>query len=151
MSSPPPQPLPGAAAFGRLRRRLLGLAALLVAALMAIGLVGRSWPEKNDPPPAAEVNAVPSLPVFQSPFLNTTPDARFVGADACRSCHVGPDASYRRSGMGRSMADIDLAQEPPDAAFDHAPSKRRYQVHRKGGQLWHRELLLAGQQEEVIL
>jgi predicted CXXCH cytochrome family protein len=152
MSSPAPQPLPGDAAFGRLRRRLLGLATLLAAALMTVGLVGRSWPEKKDPaPPAAEVNAVPSLPLFKSPFLNTTPDARFVGADACRSCHVGPDASYRRSGMGRSMADIDLAQEPPDAAFDHAPSKRRYQVHRQDGQLWHRELLLAGQPEEVIL
>jgi hypothetical protein len=52
--------------------------------------------------------------------------------------------------MGRSMSDVDPAREPPDAAFDHPASGRRYQVVRRGGQLWHRELLLAAPQEVVL-
>src|SRR5439155_26513046 len=51
----------------------------------------------------------------------------------------------------RSMAPVRLDREPADASFDHPPSKRRYQVRRKDGQLWHRELLLAEGSEEVVL
>ncbi len=49
------------------------------------------------------------------------------------------------------MAEIDPMREPADAVFDHVLSKRRYQVTRKDGQLWHRELLLSGGREEVVL
>jgi hypothetical protein len=53
--------------------------------------------------------------------------------------------------MGRSMAEADPAREPSDATFDHAVSKCRYQVARKDGRIWHRELLLDGQPDEVTL
>ncbi len=53
--------------------------------------------------------------------------------------------------MGRSMALVRPDQEPPDATFDHPPSRRRYQVRRKGGRLWHRELLLTDGPGEVLL
>jgi predicted CXXCH cytochrome family protein len=53
--------------------------------------------------------------------------------------------------MGRSMAKVDPDREPPDAVFDHLASKRQYQISRKDGGLWHRELLLAGQPDEVVL
>jgi hypothetical protein len=53
--------------------------------------------------------------------------------------------------MGRSMTEVDLSREPPDAEFDHLPSKRRYQVRRQDGQMWHRELLLTGGRDEVVL
>ena len=49
------------------------------------------------------------------------------------------------------MADVDLAREPPDGAFDHPPSKRRYQIVRKDGALWHRELLRTDGPQEVVL
>src|SRR5439155_8250104 len=71
--------------------------------------------------------------------------------EACRLCHQSEFASFRRTGMGRSMAEVDLEREPPDGGFDHAASKRRYQVARKDSQLWHRELLLADGAEEVLL
>jgi predicted CXXCH cytochrome family protein len=49
------------------------------------------------------------------------------------------------------MATVDAAEEPPEAVFDHPPSKRRYQVTRKGDRPWHRELLLTGGPQEVLL
>src|SRR5262249_35979129 len=57
----------------------------------------------------------------------------------------------RRTGMGRSMAPVDPEREPPDGAYDHPPSKRRYQVVRKDGRLLHRELLRTEGPEEVVL
>jgi len=130
----------------RRRRWLLALAGLLVAALVVVAVSGLL---KKDASPGPD--RFPVLPLSSSPFLNTGPAARYVGSEACRSCHPGRDASFRRTGMGRSLAEVDLAREPPDAAFDHPPSKRRYQVARKDGQLWHRELLLTSGPEEVIL
>jgi predicted CXXCH cytochrome family protein len=89
----------------------------------------------------------------ESPFLNTRLDAKYVGSAACRECHAQHAESFSHSAMGRSMAEIDLQREPPDAAFAHALSKRRYEVRRKDGTMWHRELLTSGTapQEEVLL
>src|SRR5262245_20247548 len=120
----------------RARRFFLG--ALVLAA--AGGLALRLGPWRADP-----------LPPPPSPFLNTGPDARYVGSDACYPCHDDRRASFRATGMGRSMAEADPAREPPDAAFDHPPSKRRYQVYRKDGRLWHRESLLGAGPPQVVL
>lgn len=49
------------------------------------------------------------------------------------------------------MALVDAASEPPDGSFDHALSKRRYQVRRRDGQMWHRELLMTKGSQEVLL
>jgi predicted CXXCH cytochrome family protein len=46
---------------------------------------------------------------------------------------------------------VDVAREPPDADLDHPPSKRRYQVRRRDGKMWHRELLLTEGTDEVLL
>jgi len=48
------------------------------------------------------------------------------------------------------MAAVDAAREPPDAAYAHPKSGRCYQVMRKGGELWHRELR-AGDSGDVTL
>ncbi|MFO0906590.1 MAG: CDC27 family protein [Pirellulales bacterium] len=78
----------------------------------------------------------------ESPYLNTRSDAKYVGSEACRACHQEHDASFKHTGMGRSAALVDLDREPPDGAFDHPVSQRRYQVVRREGKLWHRELQL---------
>jgi predicted CXXCH cytochrome family protein len=93
-------------------------------------------------PAAAHLNGVRS-PARKSEFLNTGPDVKYVGSKACRNCHAEHTETFRHSAMGRSMAEIDLTREPPDAAFDHPLSKRRYEVRRRDGKLWHRELLLS--------
>ena len=65
---------------------------------------------KTEPPPAPDPFALP--PLASSPFLNTGPDAHYVGSETCLPCHKDEHASFRHTGMGRSMADVDLDREP---------------------------------------
>jgi predicted CXXCH cytochrome family protein len=126
---------------------LLGLAGALIVALALTALAVR-WGTKGPVAPPTE-DPLSLRALSSSPFLNTTPAARYVGSEACRACHEDRHASFRRSGMGRSMAPVDPAREPPDGALDHAASQRRYQVVRRDGRIWHRELLAGA--EDVLL
>src|SRR5438132_4359582 len=144
-------PTPAAASGARSSRsRLFGMLGVVV--LVGAGVI---WALGNrEPKPGLEPVAPPSFPLTplsSSPHLNTGPDARYIGSAACQACHPERHDSFRHSGMGRSMAEVDLAREPIDASFDHAKSKRRYQVVRKDGQMWHRELLLSAGLPEVPL
>lgn len=125
----------------------------VVVVFAAIGLLWRSgsWEQRPTPVPEDTPPAFPVPPLSSSPFRNTGPEGRYVGSDSCNACHKSRAASFRRTGMGCSMAEVDPAHEPADAVFDHAKSKRRYQITRKDGQLWHRELLLANEPKEVVL
>ncbi len=82
------------------------------------------------------------LPVFpESPFLNTRSDAAYVGSDRCIDCHTEVAAAYRTTGMGQSLARLDSASEPGDAAFDHPASGHIYRVYRRNGEMRHQEVL----------
>jgi predicted CXXCH cytochrome family protein len=120
----------------------LGVLVLIVALLARSGMLHRT--STSEP-------SFPLTPLASSPFLNTKPDVAYVGSEACRKCHTGHDMSYHRTGMGRSMAELNPEREPPDGSFDHPLSKRRYQIRRKDGQMWHRELLLTDGPQEVLL
>lgn len=139
-------PAPQAPAFSRWRRLWIGGAVLLLlvgGALWLGGVFDRRQPVPEDP--------FPIPPISESPFKNTTASAHYVGSESCRQCHQKKTDSFRATGMGISTAAIDPANEPPDAVFDHAKSKRRYQIVRKDGKLWHRELLLTDGREEIVL
>jgi predicted CXXCH cytochrome family protein len=138
---PSDAPIPAASYPRRWRLWLAGAAILALAIVAALVVRWRS-------PPA---EPFPLAPIAESPFLNTQPNAHYVGSDKCVKCHEQEHASFRHTGMGRSMATVDTAHEPPDGALDHPVSKRRYDVQRKNGELWHRELLLAGGAESVVL
>jgi hypothetical protein len=133
----------------RARRFPFELAALAAVALVAA--VGVAWFFARPPAPQDPADRFPLSPLSDSPYLNTRPEAGYIGSDACRACHDDRHHSFRRSGMGRSMALVRPDQEPPDATFDHPASRRRYQIRRKDGRLWHRELLLTDGPEEVLL
>ena len=132
----------------RPRGVLIGLAGGLVLLLAVAGYF--HWTASMQLPVAGD-KVFPLPPLSSSPFLNTRSDARYVGSDTCRECHAGKTASFRRTGMGRSMAVIDPASEPPNATFDHPLSQRRYKVERKDGKLLHREFLLDGKPDEALL
>lgn len=125
----------------RFRWLLLGIVVIGVSVAATIWF----WPANPDVP-----DAFPLTPLSASPYLNTGADARYVGSESCRACHEDRHATFRHTGMGRSMAQIDLTEEPPDGSFEHALSKRRYEVRRRDGQMWHRELLLASGPEILL-
>src|SRR5438876_864487 len=104
-------------------RWLQGLIGLLLITLVGAGLFATLSPRKKTPLPSP-VEAFPLPVVSSSPYLNTKPEAQYVGSEACQSCHVGHSASFRRTPMGRSMALVDEKREPPDGVFDHPLSKR---------------------------
>ena len=127
----------------RLRWILLGSAlAVGVAATWYFVFRGNPDPIPSDP--------FPLTPNSPSAYLNTSADAQYVGSEACRKCHEGRHASFRSTGMGRSMAVVDPTDEPPDASFDHVRSKRRYEVRRRDGQMWHRELMITSGPEILL-
>ncbi|MBM3970402.1 MAG: hypothetical protein FJ302_11140 [Planctomycetes bacterium] len=129
---------------------LIGSFAVLVFISLVVWTRRPPLPQANQPN-SAGAKSFPLPTISESPFLNTKPDVAYVGSEACRTCHADHDAAFRHTGMGRSMADVDLTREPPDGEFEHPVSKRRYEVRRHDGQLWHRELLLVDDPAEVLL
>jgi tetratricopeptide (TPR) repeat protein len=68
---------------------------------------------------------------------------------ACAECHKEQHESYLLTTHSRALGDVDPAAEPPDGAFDHAPSGRSYRAYRAGGQLRHEEVLRTAEGREV--
>lgn len=122
---------------------------LLGCGLCLVGACSRVPPGPTSQP--AVTAARNDVEVFASPFENTRPDVKYTGSSVCKDCHSGHAESYHTTGMGRSMSRVNPDQAPPDGAFDHAASRRRYQVLRRDGKLWHRELALTDGPEEILL
>jgi hypothetical protein len=109
----------------------------------------------TEPPPAepprgellAELLPVPAF--SHSDFLNTGPDATYIGTAACAACHRDNHTSYALTAHSRALAEVDPADEPPDGAYEHPASGRTYRVFRKDGKLWHEELLRTAEGREI--
>lgn len=140
-----------------------GITLLVLGAAVLVALNSESWePEVVKVPAKSGGPNLPSPPHLEvvstststSDFLNTKPEVKYVGSEACRNCHQEHAATFRHSAMGQSMSEVDVTREPPDAAYNHPASKRRYEVRRRDGQMWHRELLLTSDStpaEEIVL
>src|SRR5262245_52553160 len=127
------------------RRSILIAAVLLIAAgAGAWWYFGRDTTKAADGPP-------PVLALSSSPYLNTGPDAKYVGSEACIRCHEAEHKSYARTGMSRSTSVVDASHEPADGNVADAASGRSYHVERRGGQLWHRELLETSAKPDIVL
>jgi hypothetical protein len=121
----------------------------LLAAVAAAGAVLALWlihlpaarPDLADP--------FPIPPYSATRFLNTGPDAHYIGSAACAGCHRENYESYLLTPHSRALSDVDPATEPPDAAFEHAPSGRSYRVYRQDGRLRHQEVMRTEAGEEV--
>ncbi len=124
------------------RRLLWFLAATGVAGIafvLWLTLSRRSAPEKTFPPP----------PFSASRYLNTGPEARYIGTAACAACHDANHRSYLLTAHSRALADVDLQSEPPDGSFQHKLSGRSYRVYRQNGQLRHEEILETAAGREI--
>lgn len=158
MGEPPSSSLPSdisAPQAGRGRGLRFLVAAVVVVAAAWGGLTWWRAPGSKQTESSAESAASVdlSLPALAtSPFLNTGPEARYLGSQACQRCHPDSHESYAHSGMSRSMAEVDPAAEPEDAVFEHRVSGRRITVHRDAGQLRQRdELTGVGEYGDVEL
>lgn len=88
-------------------------------------------------------------PISDSPFLNVSDKATYVGGQTCAECHADEHATYLQTTHSLTLTEIDLSKEPPDMDFGHDRSRRSFRVYRKGGELRHRELV--GGDEEMVL
>ena len=76
---------------GTVRRWLLAGLGLLALALL--GLYFRSQLQKSITP-RPEPASFPITRLSDSPFLNTKPDASYVGSTSCRACHEEQHAPF---------------------------------------------------------
>ena len=106
-------------------------------------------PEPSPPgePPVAAVLPLP--PCSETRFLNTGPDSRHIGSATCARCHPGNHTSYLLTAHSKALGNVNPVDEPPDGAFEHKPSGRTYRVYRRGGELWHEEVLRAPEGKEI--
>jgi hypothetical protein len=131
-------------------RRVVGLVA--ASAAVGVGVVAvLVYGFSSEPaPPPDEAGGFPIPPYAQSRYLNTGPEARHIGSEACATCHDRNHKSYLLTPHSRALSDIDPSLEPPDGSFHHAPSGRSYRVYRQDGQLRHEELLKDDAGKEVV-
>ena len=129
---------------------------LLMGSLLfasAVGVLMWSFsPTSNQPVSQKKEASPPALPELAvSPYLNTKPKARSLGSHACRDCHQEEYAAFQATPHYQALQQAPLENEPPDGEFDHESSGRSYRVYRKGGQLWHREVIKNRQDDELVL
>jgi hypothetical protein len=129
---------------GRMRWRLGLLAAGLVA-----GTVLAVWLVRRPGPPPAPADPFPLPPYSETRFLNTGPDAQYVGSNACAGCHRENYESYLLTAHSRALSDVDPKAEPPDGSFNHPLTGRTYRVYREGDQMRHEEVLRTAEGAEV--
>jgi predicted CXXCH cytochrome family protein len=133
----------------QLRSKKLWFSLLAIAVFVIVAIVlpklNRQSSSSRDAIESSQ-ESVAALPAIStSVFLNTQAHVKYVGSDACVSCHSHETETFRQTGMGISTSLVDPKNEPPDAEFTDTKSNHRYQVFRKDGQLWHREIDLANE------
>ncbi len=121
----------------------------LLIASTAAGVVLVVWLYRRPGPQAAPLLPFPLPPYSESHFLNTGPEAQYIGSAACAGCHRQNHASYLLTAHSRALADVDPAAEPPDGSFEHQLSGRSYRVYRQGGRLRHQEILRTAEGQEI--
>lgn len=144
-----------------LRRRAAYLAAILVLATALVWLLAYPAPDKvgdnqrqeeDAPQPvAAERESFPLPEITPARFRNASKTVGYVGTAQCRECHQDEYESYLKTTHSRSMAEVDLAREPPDGEFDHELSGRHYRIYRAGETLRLREFIRDASGREVVL
>jgi len=129
----------------------IGLALVVAPAVLAYRQFVAPRLIRDAPDSSGKIGQVEAnlLPPLESPYLNATNSATYVGTETCRECHSDQHATYLETTHSRSLRPVDPAQEPPDAVFEHALSGLRYEVHRDGEHLWHRESVLVGNSEPL--
>lgn len=121
------------------RSPLLVVAAVVL--VLAGGAVAYFLTQGETPSGEPEPPDSLDVPKFSATAYRNTTDATYIGTAACASCHPNNHTSYQKTPHAHSLADLKLANEPPDGSFHHAASGRTYSTYRQDGQLRQREVL----------
>src|SRR5262249_5569789 len=101
------------------------------------------------PPNPSPAEAFPFPLLSRTQFLNTGPEAQYIGIDACKECHAANHTTYLLTTHSRALSTIDPKAEPPDGAFQHKASGHSYRVYRQGEQFRHEEVLRSAEGQEI--
>jgi Flp pilus assembly protein TadD len=126
---------------GKRRWALWTFGALVLAATLGV-LAWKTWfriPGREEPDEdAARLEALYAA----SPFRNVRPDVKYVGDEACATCHQDIDRTYHAHPMGRSMTLVPRGPwpEPIDASANNPFERLGFQftVERRGDAMIHR-------------
>jgi tetratricopeptide (TPR) repeat protein len=90
---------------------------------------------------------------YHTPYRNVRPEVKYVGDEACASCHKETHRTYCRHSMGRSMALIEQVAPVQDYTLaSHNPFEaegRQYSIERQGNQVMHKEAAKDAQGQTV--
>ena len=75
--------------------------------------------------------------------------ANYVGTQACVECHDKQHRSYLQSHHSRSLTKANVDTEAVGQTWDHPLSHRSYEIVRRDGKLWHREMLLEPERRDA--
>ena len=129
-------------------RKMRRLFWLLAAGALAGGALA-AWSNRERSTQSSPEDPFPLPPYSENRFLNTGPEARYMGTAACVGCHPANHRSYLLTAHSRSLAEVDPNAEPPDGSFEHPLSGRSYRVSRRDHHLHHEEILRTAEGREV--
>jgi hypothetical protein len=143
----------------RHRHALSGLAFLVLAVALVWALqsvvsdkpIENPIPREGDRNFASASDEVLHAKIAPSPFRNASKTVGYVGSQECIECHRAEYESYLQTTHSRSLAEVDVAREPPDGEFFHELSGRHYRIYRDGETLRLREFIQDGDGQEVVM
>ncbi|MGE5325468.1 MAG: hypothetical protein ACM3NO_00395, partial [Deltaproteobacteria bacterium] len=129
--------------MGIIRKGLPGLLFIFLAALLYV-------PHKSQSQEPAAQNA--ALPIPQ--YRNAAPGVAYVGSKTCAKCHTDVYESFRKTGMGRSMAlpaeRREIRQLTAPVRIKRPDGNRYYEVYRRGNDVFQSEYELDAQGRELF-
>lgn len=135
------------------RSRIVILSGVVLAFLGGVLLLRNAGNEHAAPTEAEPPqNDAPFTPApLSSRYLNTGSEATYVGNEVCATCHKDQHDSYLLGAHSQALRSTEPQEEPADAEFFHAPSRRWYQVYREGDELRHKESIRNRDGSEFVL
>jgi Flp pilus assembly protein TadD len=131
--------------------RMLGLLAAGSVAVVVLAIIGVVLARRFSPNPAPAAQAPSS---FSSPYRNTHAEVRYVGDQACASCHGQIADSYHRHPMARDLSLVaDLSDQEDLGTEAHNPFTKfgfELRVRRRGAEETHEVTARDAQGREVL-
>ncbi len=82
---------------------------------------------------------------------NAAPGVKYIGSQACASCHQGEHASFLNTSHSRAACMTEPLSEPEPARFEHPPTGNTYEVALVDGEMVHREVIRSETGEQLAL